>query len=49
MKEFMDLVTEGRKESEINSLENSLATIEVIDEIRRQLGVIYPADRNDNQ
>ena len=45
IKEFIDLVLEGKKESSVNTLDNSLATIEVIDEIRRQLGVIYPADK----
>lgn len=44
IKEFIDLILENRMESEINTLDNSLATIEVIDEIRRQLGIIYPAD-----
>jgi predicted dehydrogenase len=44
IKEFIDLVQEGRRESDINTLDTSLATIEVIDEIRRQLGVRYPAD-----
>ena len=44
IKEFIDLVTEGRRESSVNTLDNSLATIEVIDEIRRQLGISYPAD-----
>jgi len=42
--EFIDLIQSGRKESDINSLENSLITIEIIDEIRRQLGVRFPAD-----
>lgn len=42
--EFIDLIESGKKESEINSHENSLITIEIIDEIRRQLGVKYPAD-----
>ncbi|WP_085535647.1 Gfo/Idh/MocA family protein [Massilibacteroides vaginae] len=42
--EFIDLIQTGKKVSEINSLENSLLTIEVIDEVRRQLGVVYPAD-----
>ncbi|MDR0757964.1 MAG: Gfo/Idh/MocA family oxidoreductase [Tannerella sp.] len=42
--EFIDLIQSGRKESRINSLENSLITIEIIDEIRRQLGVRFPAD-----
>ena len=47
VKEFIDMIIEGRKESKINSLDNSLATMEVIDEIRRQLGGSYPADNND--
>ncbi|MDR1644941.1 MAG: Gfo/Idh/MocA family oxidoreductase [Tannerellaceae bacterium] len=42
--EFINLVRDGRCESEINSHANSLATLEVIDEIRRQMGVVYPAD-----
>lgn len=42
--EFISLVQERKLESEINSLENSLITIEIIDEIRKQLGVVYPAD-----
>ena len=42
--EFIDLIQSDRKESENNSLENSLITIEIIDEIRRQLGVVFPAD-----
>lgn len=46
IREFIDLVLDGRQESATNSWDTSLATIEVIDEIRRQLGVIYPADKN---
>lgn len=42
--EFIDLIQKNRRESTINSLENSLITIEIIDEIRKQLGIIYPAD-----
>ncbi len=42
--EFINLIQAGKRSSEINSLENSLITIEVIDEVRRQLGVVYPAD-----
>lgn len=42
--EFIDLILAGKQESAINSHENSLITLEIIDEIRRQLGVIYPAD-----
>ena len=48
MKEFIDLVLAGKAESSVNTLDNSLATIEVIDEIRRQLGVTYPADKQTN-
>lgn len=43
--EFIDLVLSGRRSSEINSHENSLITLEIIDEVRRQLGVVYPADK----
>lgn len=42
--EFIDMILEGRTESDINSHDTSLATMEVIDEVRRQLGVRYPAD-----
>ncbi len=45
-KEFIDLVLSGKRESSINSHLNSLITLEIIDEVRRQLGVVYPADKN---
>lgn len=45
MKEFIDLVMSGKIESPVNSHENSLITIEIIDEIRRQMGVVFPADK----
>ncbi len=41
--EFIDLIQKNERESTINSLENSLITIEIIDEIRKQLEIIYPA------
>ncbi|MDO9633606.1 MAG: Gfo/Idh/MocA family oxidoreductase [Paludibacter sp.] len=44
IKEFIDLVLEGNSESAINSHENSLITLEIIDEVRRQMGIVYPAD-----
>ncbi len=43
--EFIDLIEQGKFESPINSHENSLITMEIIDEIRAQLGVVFPADR----
>ena len=42
--EFIDLVLSGKRESAVNSHTNSLLTVEIIDEVRRQLGVVYPAD-----
>ena len=44
IKEFIDVVQSGRQESTINSWENSLITMEIMDEVRKQLGVVYPAD-----
>ena len=45
VKEFINLIEQGRVESEINSHENSITTLEIIDEVRHQLGVSYPADK----
>ena len=45
IKEFIDIIQSGRQESNINSWENSLITMEIMDEIRCQLGVEYPADK----
>lgn len=45
IKEFIDLIEQGKRESEINSHAVSLATIEIIDEVRKQLGVVFPADK----
>lgn len=42
--EFINLVQTGKLESEVNSHENSLITMEIIDEIRKQLDVVYPTD-----
>jgi predicted dehydrogenase len=42
--EFIDLIRDGRRESTVNSLENSLITVEITEEIRRQVGVVFPAD-----
>jgi predicted dehydrogenase len=40
-REFIDILESGRLESENNSLGNSLAVAEVMDEIRRQAGVYF--------
>lgn len=43
-REFMDLVNSGQKESRNNSLRNSLIVARIMDEIRRQAGITFPAD-----
>lgn len=45
IKEFIDVIQSDRKESSVNTLDNSLAVIEIIEEIRQQLGVRYPSDK----
>ncbi|MCZ8522477.1 MULTISPECIES: Gfo/Idh/MocA family protein [Paenibacillus] len=42
--EFTSLLEEGKTESSVNSLEVSLAAMEVIEEARRQIGLVFPAD-----
>ncbi|MFD9624647.1 Gfo/Idh/MocA family protein [Peribacillus muralis] len=44
-KEFVELIQQGKLESDINTFSNSLTTIEIMDEARRQIGVVFPADR----
>jgi predicted dehydrogenase len=41
---FIDLVESGAVESPVNSHARSIATMEIVDEIRRQAGIVYPAD-----
>lgn len=45
VKEFIDLIVSGKSESDVNSAAHSLLTQEILQEIRSQLGVVYPADR----
>ena len=46
IKDFIDLIESGKTEHPINSHENSLIVMEIMDEIRRQIGLVYPADNN---
>lgn len=43
--EFIHLIKTGKQQSERNSWEISLAVMEVMDEARRQIGIVYPADK----
>lgn len=45
IEEFINLIEGGKRESLINTLDCSLAVIEIVDEIRKQLRVRYPSDR----
>lgn len=47
-KEFIDLIERGELESKVNSHANSLAVMKIMDEARKQVGLIYPADRSNN-
>ncbi|NBD28183.1 Gfo/Idh/MocA family protein [Paenibacillus glycinis] len=42
---FIAAIEEGAGESSINTLANSLAVMNVLDEARRQQGLVFPADR----
>lgn len=48
IREFLNLIIEGRPQSSINSWEHSLITFEIMDEARRQLGLVFPADSNES-
>lgn len=43
-KDFIELILAGKREHALNSHENSLTVMEIMDEIRFQIGLSYPAD-----
>ncbi|WP_226035433.1 Gfo/Idh/MocA family protein [Aquibacillus saliphilus] len=45
-KEFIELITNNQTESLVNSYENSLHTAMVLEEARKQMGVVFPADQS---
>lgn len=44
-KEFVELIKNKKLESKINNFETSIKTMEIMDEARRQIGLIYAADK----
>ena len=44
-REFINVLQSGKLESENNSLANSLATARIMEEIRHQTGIAFPADK----
>ncbi|HLO13091.1 MAG TPA: oxidoreductase, partial [Pseudoneobacillus sp.] len=49
VEEFINLIKTGKTESEVNSYRNSKITAQVIEEVRKQMGLIFPADQNGNE
>ncbi|WP_219836073.1 Gfo/Idh/MocA family protein [Paenibacillus sp. R14(2021)] len=45
---FLDLIANGKRESDLNSHANSLAVMSLLDEARRQQGIVFPADMKTN-
>lgn len=43
-KEFIELIKNNKKESEVNSYSQSLKVIEIIERARKQMGIVFPAD-----
>ena len=44
IEEFMDCIKNGRTESLVNTVKMSRSVMKILDEIRRQTGIVYPAD-----
>lgn len=43
--EFISLIKDAKTMSSINSFENSLSTAKVMETARKQMGIVYPADK----
>ncbi|WP_440109104.1 Gfo/Idh/MocA family protein [Paenibacillus sp. QZ-Y1] len=44
VEEFVNLVQQGKKESDMNTHERSYVTMQVMDQIRQQIGLVFPND-----
>lgn len=45
VKEFIELINQGKTESTTNSYDNSYITMNVLDKVRDEIGLVYPNDR----
>jgi predicted dehydrogenase len=43
-REFIELIKSGKTESSVNLLANSLIVMRILEEARKQIGVVFPAD-----
>lgn len=44
VQEFIDLIKQGKTESTTNSFENSYTTMNVLDKVRKEIGLVFPND-----
>ncbi|QLG40631.1 Gfo/Idh/MocA family oxidoreductase [Paenibacillus sp. E222] len=44
VEEFVNLIQQGKKESAMNTYERSYVTMQVMDQIRQQIGLVFPND-----
>lgn len=44
-REFIDLIKKGKTESDINSFKKSRIVMNILEESRKQMGVVYPSDK----
>jgi predicted dehydrogenase len=45
VKEFIELINQGKTESTTNSYDNSYITMKVLDKVRDEIGLVYPNDQ----
>jgi predicted dehydrogenase len=44
-KEFVELITHNKQQSEMNSHQNSIITAKILEDTRKQIGLVFPADK----
>lgn len=45
LQEFINLIKEEKTQSEINNFNTSITVMEIMDEVRSQIGLVFPADK----